>query len=275
MKRQFIFLILFILSPLFSFSQVIQTDERQEVESPKNEELPDSSPSAPTLETDDTGTPGPYGFEINLTDNEDITKISQTSTAGLDANFGLGETIQLRASKDAIRSHQASVLDYDDYGGTSAGVKWRFLDENSFKMALYPSYQFGDESRHGNEDHDGRSWYLPILISKTWGTYTLIGNLGFSTNLENTDKNFRYMSLALGHAYSDITRFMGEVTSKALKDGTILECRIGFTHEIFPNEKSLYETAIFGSLGRTMGWTDDGLSHTTALVGFAFAKKAK
>ncbi len=265
----------FYISSTFAIAGVISTDEDQEVHSAKHELLLDSSPSSPPLESDDPGTPGPNGIEINVYSNLDSFKVGNSLSSVIDANYGLGDQIQIRLSKEALHEKIDGQTEFYGYGQTSLAIKWRFYDNstNSFKLAVYPSYQFADETKQIDVDSEGRSLYIPIILSKTSGRYTFLLNAGISTNLDFASKKSNFISLALGRASSETFRLMSEVVSQKSNVGQRVDLRFGFVKEIFPNEESKYETGFFGSVGRNIGWTDDGYEHLNILIGFAFAVK--
>ncbi len=103
MHRHFLLCLALVVFSQILFGDVIPTDEAQEAQNSKHEDLPKSSPSSPPLSTDDPGTPGPLGFELNSFTELDFFKGGQSSSFGLDANLGLGERFQLRLSKELTK----------------------------------------------------------------------------------------------------------------------------------------------------------------------------
>jgi hypothetical protein len=275
MKFKFLIFVAVYLLSFVATADVIPTDEDQDVQSPKHEVLPESSPSSPPLASDDPGTPGPQGIEVNFYTNLDSFKGGHLQSSGIDANYGVGEYVQLRISKEALHEKMDDQPEFYGYGPTSVGVKWRFYDSptNSFKMAVYPSYQFNDKTHEADSDPEGRSLYLPILASKTFGRYTILANAGLTKNFDYWDKNSNFLSLALGRSFSDTLRLMTEVASENTSEDNHVDLRVGFVKEIFPNETSKYETAVFGSVGRSVAWSNDEANHFTALIGLSIAVK--
>jgi hypothetical protein len=253
-----------------SYSDVVPSDERQEPVSPKTHaELPESSPSSPPLSTDDPGTPGPLGVEINLIGTGDYTSAGRTLSGGVDANLGIGEYVQLRLEKEAANEFLKSADEESSFGSTNFGVKWRFYDNKNLKFAFYPSLDLDDAT---NSEKVGRSIYLPLIISKTIGEYTVIFNGGFTRNLDYNEKKANFFSIAAGRAIGEEMRIMAEVSTQLNEDERRNDLRIGFVHE-FGNEKSAFEEGIFGSIGHSFGATSDGIDHTTVIIGISLAKK--
>ena len=256
-----------------TFADVIPTDESQEPVSKKNVELPESSPSSPPLSTDDPGTPGPGGYEINFIGNINLFRGGRNLSGGVDANLGVGERLQLRVEKEARDEVQENSADFYAAGATDVGVKYRFFDNRSLKMAFYPSYNFDDGTRVPGADPEGRSFYLPIIISKALGRFTFLMNAGAAFNVDFANKKSQFLSVASGFAINDDLRVMAEFATQFDVDYRRSDVRIGAVKELFPNEASHYETGMFGSIGESVGPTEDGVPHLTLLFGFSLAKK--
>ncbi len=269
----FFALILTTITSSVTLADVIPSDESQEPVSKKNVELPESSPSSPPMATDDPGTPGHLGVEINFISNFDFFKDGGEIAGGVDANLGLGDRWQLRVEKEARREALADGAYFFGAGSTNAGVKYRFYDDGNLKLAFYPSFNFDDAALRDGAEKEGRSFYFPIIVSKTLGRFTFILNAGITKNIDIPETKQNFVSFATGYAADEAFRLMAEFASQRVGDYRRNDIRIGGVHEIFPNEKSNYETGVFGSIGRSVGDTEDGKTHTTVLVGFAFAKK--
>lgn len=274
MKYWFLLILILFIS-LGARADVIPTDEKQEVQNKQHEDLPDSNPSSPPLETDDPGTPGPYGIEVNLIENLELFSNNKNNAVAIDANFGIGEYLQLRFSKEQLQETQPGTDTFSGYGPSSLAIKWRFLDNNSLKLAVYPSYQLNDATLRPGVDKKGASLYFPLIISKTFGLSTVVLNIGATKNFDNPDERSSFYSVAVGRACSETSRCFGEVASEKTNNNQQIDLRVGFVKELFPNEKSNYETGLFGSVGHSVGWTEDQLDHTKILFGISIAKKPK
>ncbi|MBC7742379.1 MAG: hypothetical protein H7061_09285 [Bdellovibrionaceae bacterium] len=276
MKFQIVSIAIVFVTALAAHAQVLPPDS-QEAETRDKIELPESSPSSPPLSTDDAGTPGAYGVEVNLIESSDSSVGGQNISTGIDANFGIGDQVQLRYSKESFKQKVRSEPDFNGYGASSVAVKWRFYNNSSqtFKLAIYPSYQFDDETHPVGTASEGRNIYVPLIAAFTFGRSTLIANLGFTKNLDYVDQRSSFSSLALGHALSETLRISTELVSQKSLGGEAITWGLGFVKEIFPNEKSNYETAFFGSVGRNVGWTIDQQDHLNVLFGITIAHKGK
>ena len=270
MAKKTILALLLLMSVSVSKAQVINEE---------NPEAIDSTPGSPPLETDDTGTPGPYGVEANFIGNCDFIEKGKTCGLGLDLNLGFGERTQLRLQRQTLQEANSGQATFYGYGATELGIKYRFYDFESWKLALYPSFQFDDDTYPLNPDgskgiSQGRAFYLPLLVSKQIGENTFVANIGYSNNQDYTDKSFIFTSLAIGRAVTDNLRLMAEMTSEKSKLGRTTTLRTGLVREFSSVKNDFFEKALFASLGRTLGSTEDSQTHTFLLIGFTLATKA-
>ena len=242
------------------------------------DEAPEQSPSSPPLATDDPGTPGSHNFEVNLISSCDQISGAKSCENGLDAAFGIGEKTQLRISKALIRDSNSTGPAFSGHGQTDIGVKHRFYDQDGLKLAVYPTFKLDDASRVTNTDgsladSEGRSIYLPLIVSKDLGKYTVVTNVGRRLNLDHTENNSVFTSMAVGRAVGQNMRVMAELASEKTGDNRRTDVRVGFVRIILPDHSSKYQTSLFGSIGRSIKSTDDGQTHTSLLFGLSISKK--
>lgn len=127
--------------------------------------------AAPPLLTDDTGTPGPGKWEINVGFTVDKRHTeTHYETPSLDINYGIGEHIQLNYSIPWV------VLDSKG-GGTKSGpgnseiaIKWRFLDQDShgIAMSVYPRVALNNPTSSADRGlaDKGYTFLLPVQMEK-------------------------------------------------------------------------------------------------------------
>jgi Putative MetA-pathway of phenol degradation len=95
---------------------------------------------------------------------------------------------------------------HEDSSGTVAGigdmltgVKWRFFHskESQLELAIYPQLVVpsGDDARGLGQG--GTSFALPLLAQKTWGKWTLYGNVGFLWQTAAETHNYVYAGAVL------------------------------------------------------------------------------
>jgi hypothetical protein len=140
----------------------------------------------PPLITDDPGTPGNRNWEINL-----ATQIESESDSHLyqgplvDANYGYGDHLQL----NLVAGWNSSVEDGDTVNGlskVSSAVKWRFLDEEKYGVAIsiYPRIDtlFPLSSRDPRINTEGVRYFFPIEFSKEFGKWGINPEIGYAYN---------------------------------------------------------------------------------------------
>jgi hypothetical protein len=120
--------------------------------------------------TEDTGTPGPGGWEHNI-------GISATRTEaggweyGLpegDINYGIGERFQLLLGGSRLDLRQPGVARLEGSGAAVAGLKWRLLDHEKagFSLAVFPQYVWtpsASAERRGLVERE-RALILPLIV---------------------------------------------------------------------------------------------------------------
>jgi hypothetical protein len=245
-------------------------------------ELPESSPSSPPLETDDPGTPGRQGYEINFIVNCDKANSSRSCQTGVDAAFGLGDKAQLRISKSIVEERIAGDAALNGLGPTDIGIKYRFYAQEGWQLGIFPSIDLDDGARRREADgtpieREGQSIYLPIIVSKdvpiAGQVFTLVGNAAWRQNLEHPGNDAIFVSLAVGRAIDEASRLMAETVSEC--NSHWQQCRndvrVGYAHAILNPISDKYQTSFFGSLG--VGRNSDKQLHTTILFGISVAKK--
>ena len=236
------------------------------------EEASESAVSSPPMEMDDPGTPGKQGIEVNFVGTLVRLGPGRSSESLLDANYGIGDRIQLKYERPYVTEHADGAEFQQGLGPTEIGVKWRFVDSHGLGIAFYPQYQFDDgftlRDEDGNpEESEGRSTYLPLLISQSVGeSYTLAANYGFRKNHDHRGDDHN-VALGVGRSIGWDGRVMAEVFSERDEnfDNRQTDWRVGVAFLPFPKsfEHSNFETPMFASYGHSIGKTEEGeLCHT-------------
>jgi hypothetical protein len=134
--------------------------------------------------TEDTGTPGPGGWEINLgvsaarTDNDGW----EYGLPAGDINYGIGERVQLLLGGSRVSLREPGSARVTGTGAAVAGVKWRLIDHEraGFSLAVFPQYVWTpskDAERRGVVESE-RSLILPVIIglhTENTGTFLEVG----------------------------------------------------------------------------------------------------
>lgn len=139
--------------------------------------------AGPPLITDDPDTPGPGGWEINLA--SELEKSGQTWEFAIpvfDLNYGVGETIQLKFEAPLILLDEPGRDLVAGPGKAEAGVKWRFLDEESVGLSVsaYPQIGFdlSSSSERRGITEGGTEFLLPFQAAKIFGPVLVFAEVG-------------------------------------------------------------------------------------------------
>lgn len=241
-------------------------------------EAPESAVSSPPMAMDDPATPGPQGVEVNFVGSLERAGQGRGAEGLLDANYGIGDRIQLKFERPYVSTGQAGEHQQTGPGATLIGVKWRFLDRDGWQLAFYPAYEFDDaftvKDEEGNpEASGGRSAYFPLLISKTVAhVYTAAANFGYRYNTDKS-KSECVEALGLGRALGANGRILGEVYS----DSGETDLRVGVVELLFPKKlaKTGLEFPIYAAIGHSLAGTDPGESLTSFTFGVSIIKLPK
>ena len=134
--------------------------------------------------TDDPGTPGDGHWEINLAWTEQRTPgATLDGIPLLDANYGLGDRIQLNFQASYNDARAGGEPAEDGLSDSQLAVKWRFYDagEDTLQVSTYPRFTFvnpaSDSDRRGTADpHD--SFLLPVEVLRNLGPVSVNIDLG-------------------------------------------------------------------------------------------------
>ena len=159
----------------------------------------------PPMITDDPATPEIGNWEINFSFNSDLKKHEKEfETPLLDINFGYNERTQLKVEFPYLFTKSVSGEYQGRFGDVTFGIKYRFLDEDKFGIALsiYPQITVATET-------DARNEYLfPLQIEKSFGK--VIFGLDVRYAYVNGDEDFIQNGVLLGSSFSDRLDVMGE-----------------------------------------------------------------
>ena len=174
--------------------------------------LPVSSALAqggPPMLTDDPGTPGNRRWEVNIAFTVEESRAARTFGVPLiDANYGLGERLQLKIEAPWLVGGGENGL-----GNALLGIKWRFLDEEAHGVALglYPQIGFrapaASRKRGLGEPHG--EYLLPLSAQKQIGPVSANAEIGFAYRPHDRDE--WVYGLAIGREVSERLEVIGEM----------------------------------------------------------------
>jgi hypothetical protein len=138
----------------------------------------------PPLIGDDPGTPGNGKYEINISYPYLQTEKAITmDTPYIDANYGLGDHIELSYQGGLLIAKKNGQDWQSGYDASLLGFKWRFLDEEKtcVDMSVYPQLGFNTTSAFAKAGltESGTSFFLPMEIAKTYGKLELDAEAGY------------------------------------------------------------------------------------------------
>jgi hypothetical protein len=165
----------------------------------------DFTRAGPPFVTDDPEPPPPGGWEINVPFILERTPGTTDMDAPLfDLNYGLPD-IQLKVEIPIKIVHNESNGTTAGAGDLLVGVKWRFLnDERSqFQLGTYPQLLLPTGDR-AHELGEGRAAFvLPLVAQKSWGKWTLYGNIGYWWQTAPDKRDYFYAGAVLEREIAD------------------------------------------------------------------------
>lgn len=164
--------------------------------------------AAHPLITEDTGTQGAGGFQLELTydDNHDRTgEIKNRCTVAASVlSYGIADNIDIALGLASIRNEaiESGVTNVESGRGDSQlFVKWRFYENENLSLALKPLLTFpsGNSARSLGS---GRSTYgLNFVASLEQGLLTYHSHAGYLKNFNNVDERKDLFHLSGAVAY--------------------------------------------------------------------------
>lgn len=205
----------------------------------------------PPLITDDTETPGPGKWEIDVAATTELRHLGerQFQVPFLDINYGVGKNIELNYDLPLLVSANRNQSTQAGLGDSLIGVKWRFVDEEvaGVAISMFPQYTFNTPAgsvRHSLVAND-QNVYLPFEFQKVIGVVEL--NLEAGPDIHISGPSEADYGLAAGHTFGNL-EILGEIHGSTVgdfqEDDLVVEA--GFRYQI----KEGY-TVLF-SIGRSV-----------------------
>lgn len=164
-----------------------------------------STQAGPPFVTDDPEPPPPGGWEINVPFILEHTPGTTEMDAPLfDLNYGLPD-IQLKLEIPIKIVNSESNGTTAGAGDLLVGVKWRFWndDPSQFQLGTYPQLLLPTGDR-AHELGEGRAAFvLPLLAQKSWGKWTLYGNIGYWWQTAADTRDYFYAGAVLERDITD------------------------------------------------------------------------
>ena len=163
--------------------------------------------------TDDPGTPGNGHWEVNVAltvESREGERVFQTPL--VDANYGLGERIQLKVEIPwLVEDSRGSAV--SGLGNALVGVKYRFLDEDvsGISLGVYPQVEVGllDSSLARGLVESGTGALFPIVAQRSFGPVSADVELG--PVVRSGSKPRWFGGFAVGGSLSSVFNVAAEV----------------------------------------------------------------
>lgn len=213
--------------------------------------------------TDDPDTPGNGRWEINLASAGDRTSEGWRFT-GFDAdiNYGLGERLQLKIDAPWDFRRQDGTWS-SGLGKANFGIKWRFLDDDSYNwtVSTYPQFGFNLDSAAvwRRLSDPGHSALLPVEASSHLGPIDIDVELGRELHTSG-DGNW-IAGVLLAHTYSGGLQVMAEAREHWSTNSSALLINVGGRWQLRGG------TGIMAALGREVGADNTSRLSTLVYVG--------
>lgn len=124
--------------------------------------------------TDDSGTPGPGGWEINTAVTSHRSHAGRDSELPLlDINYGVGERLQLKYETAWALTREAGGNTRSRWGESMLGVKWRFRDPGAdgWRLSTYPQIELP-------HDDERSTLLLPVELDRKFDFFELTLDVG-------------------------------------------------------------------------------------------------
>lgn len=147
------------------------------------------------LTTDDPGTPGPGGWEINVAWVQSEGGGERVAQRPLfELNYGVGHQFQLKYATAWLSQRDATDAESSGLDHSTVGIKWRFLSEqgHGFDLSVHPQLKFrepGPSARHGLVA-DENALVLPLQWQRARGPWVCFAELGRTLPSKSADEWF-------------------------------------------------------------------------------------
>lgn len=191
--------------------------------------------ASPPLITDDTGTPGPNRWEINIgATNEEVMAAHIYEAPILDMNYGIGRYVELTYEVPWTVRSTGSVTLEAGIGDSVLACKWRFRDQHKHGLSIstYPQFAFNTRqaSVYRGLVEPGKQLYLPLEMGHDFGFLELNGEAGYNIEFAGADEWAGGLSAAvpagrrltlLGEVHATTSTSFGVARSVADGGGTL------------------------------------------------------
>lgn len=219
----------------------------------KDTEPVEMTVGSPPMQTDDTETPGPNNWEINLVAIGELSGGEHHVEAPLfDVNYGRGDTLQFKYEVPYVFARQEQPASGGDselvsargVGDSIFGVKYRFYDNNDtgLSFAIYPQIQFRTPGGKRSVSDNRTVLILPVIMTREFEHSSITANIGLEAS---SDERRYFASFGVGRRLSDHVALLAEIAGTDLNaaDEKRVLLNVGLRRKITDTQ------SISGSLG--------------------------
>ncbi len=238
----------------------------------KDTEPVEMTVGSPPMVTDDTETPGPNNWEVNLVlDGELAGSERRIEAPLLDVNYGRGDRLQFKYEVPYVFARQAepaagggtTIVGANGLSDSIFGVKYRFYDDNDagLSFALYPQVQFRTPGSSRDVSENRTVLILPVIMTREFEHASISANLG----VEASSHEHRYFaSFGVGKRLTDHVALLAEIAGTDLNapDEKRVLFNVGLRRKITDTQ------SLSGSLGHDLYAGGDQHGQTYFLIAY-------
>jgi hypothetical protein len=227
------------------------------------------APAGNPLQTNDPETPGPNGWEINVSQNLRFARPAFGQALPLvNINYGWLENDQWKISVPALEIDPHPGAAQWGIGDVQLGWKYRFLeeDEHGVQAAVYPQPLLPT----GREDlglGNGRvELFLPVSVGKYFfdDRLFLYAEAGHNVVFEDLHRDAWFLGAAAEWQVTEKIELVGELADLVVPQfvgSDDLFFNLGFNYQLTPH------VALQTAFGRSLGDAADGLPYFNSYIG--------
>lgn len=221
----------------------------------KDTEPVEMTVGSPPMVSDDTDTPGPNNWEINLGLHAEFAGSErQFELPFIDVNYGRGDRLQFsyevpymftRQSVDAADG-SSRLVSTNGIGDSTLGLKYRFYDntDTGLSLAIGPQLEFRTPGESKRIAEGGTSLIFPLLLTKEFEHASITANAGVQFNPGGERRVFA--SFGAGKRLTDHVAFLAEIAGTNLNASNEKHVLLNFGLK-----RKISETqSLSGALGR-------------------------
>ncbi len=192
--------------------------------------------------TDGTGTPQKGQWEVNLASSGSYHKKNRYYEAPIiDINYGLNETIQLKAETAFVFVDDTAQKE-SGLGNMEIGLKWRFYEHDGLSFSTYPQYIFAPVRKNlkNGVAQDEQALFLPLEAHKEFDDFGVTFEVGYLGSKGN--KSSLESGILFNYALNDKIELLAELHRDAHFDASdeTVALNAGCTYLFYPNTSWLF-----------------------------------